>query len=251
MANIVALIPARSGSKGVLDKNIKLLEGRPLLAWTIAASLRADNIDRVIVSTDSQEYARIAKECGAEAPFLRPEEISADQSTDYEFIAHALDWLAANAKLPQFIVHMRPTTPLRKPDLVAMAIESFIATPQATALRSVHEMPESAYKTFELSNFLGSNSRKDEFKVLKQLGRQDTNIDSANIGRQQFPSTYQANGYVDVLSTEFIQKNRMLHGDRVLPFITPTVVEVDTMDDFNHLEFLSKNNPEFIHALFE
>ncbi|MDO9219316.1 MAG: acylneuraminate cytidylyltransferase family protein, partial [Lacisediminimonas sp.] len=96
MSSIVALIPARAGSKGVPHKNIKPLGGRPLIEWSIKACLKSRLIDRVIVSTDSPEYAELAIKLGAEAPFLRPAEISADRSTDYDFIVHALDWLAAN-----------------------------------------------------------------------------------------------------------------------------------------------------------
>ncbi|MBF0444318.1 MAG: acylneuraminate cytidylyltransferase family protein [Magnetococcales bacterium] len=255
MSKIVALIPARAGSKGVPDKNIRLLGGRPLLAWTIAACQKVPIIDRVIVSTDSPEYAKIAQDWGAEAPFLRPVDISDDNSSDYEFIEHALNWLASTGEYPEYFVHMRPTTPLRKPQLVAEAIEKFIGMIGVTALRSVHEMAESAYKTFEMypvdSFTPEAVSRGDNLIILKQLGSKGTAIDIANSARQQFPSTYQANGYVDVLSTEFIRKNGILHGDKVMPYITPTVAEVDTLDDFALLEFQCSHNPEFLQNLFE
>ena len=145
MSSTVALIPARSGSKGVLDKNIRPLGGWPLIAYSIRAGLLAENIDRVIVSTDSEHYADLAKKYGAEVPFLRPKSISEDASTDYEFVKHALDWFQMSGKeLPKFIVHLRPTTPLRKPSVVADAVEALRRENEATALRSVHEMSESA-----------------------------------------------------------------------------------------------------------
>ena len=240
MSGVVALIGARAGSKGVPHKNIKQLGGHSLLAWSIAACQRASSVDRVIVSTDSPEYAALAIDLGAEAPFLRPTEISVDRSTDQDFIVHALDWLAAENAEPDYIVHIRPTTPLRDPVLIDAAVHAFQASEQATALRSVHEMSESAYKTFELAD--GGQ--------LKRLGADNTNLDSANIARQQFPKTYQANGYVDVLSVAFIRSLGLMHGDRVMPFITPPVVEVDTLDDFDHLEFQITRMPGLLKKLF-
>jgi CMP-N,N'-diacetyllegionaminic acid synthase len=240
MVKVVALIPARAGSKGVPNKNVRLLGGHSLLAWSIAACLKSSTIDRVIVSTDSAEYAALATKLGAEAPFLRPEAISGDRSTDYDFIVHALDWLGAEEGEPDYLVHIRPTTPLRAPQLIDEAVKVFMGAPYATALRSVHEMPESAYKTFEMA--AGGQ--------LKRLGADNTALDSANNARQQFPSTYQANGYVDVLSTAFIRKAGLMHGDHVIPFVTSSVVEVDTEDDFAHLEFQLTRVPGILQKLF-
>jgi CMP-N,N'-diacetyllegionaminic acid synthase len=241
MSKVIALIPARSGSKGVPNKNTRLLGGHTLIAWSIMAVKKAKSIDRVIVSTDSEEYSQIAIQLGAEAPFLRPAEISGDQSTDYDFIAHALDWLAVNGGEPEYIVHIRPTTPFRDPTLIDEAISLFQKTKQATALRSAQEMSESAYKTFEIAP-------EGQFK---RVGAESTTLDAANNARQQFPSTYQANGYVDVLSTRFIRANGLIHGDWVLPFIIPTVVEVDTEDDFALLEYQLARTPNFYKQLFD
>ncbi|MCP9901484.1 acylneuraminate cytidylyltransferase family protein [Cyanobium sp. Cruz CV11-17] len=238
--NVVALIPARSGSKGVPHKNIKSLGGHPLIEWSIKGCLKSGLIDRVIVSTDSPEYADLAVNLGAEAPFLRPAEIADDLSTDYDFVLHALDWFASHGGEPEFLVHIRPTTPYRAPALIDEAIEAFRDEPRATALRSVHEMSESAYKTFELA----------PAGQLKRLGADSTALDAANNARQQFPATYQANGYVDVLSSRFVRSHGLIHGDWVMPFITPAVVEVDTEDDFAHLEFLLARNPRIAHQLF-
>lgn len=240
MAKVVALIPARAGSKGVPNKNVRLLGGHSLLAWSIAACLKSAVISRVIVSTDAIEYAALAEKLGAEAPFLRPVSISGDRSTDYDFVVHALDWLASEGGEPDYLVHIRPTTPLRDPRFIDEAVNSFMASPNATALRSVHEMSESAYKTFELA----------AAGQLKRLGADNTDLDSANNARQQFPSTYQANGYVDVLSSKFIRQTGLLHGNHVMPLITPPVVEVDTIEDFAHLEFQLTQMPYFHQKLF-
>jgi CMP-N,N'-diacetyllegionaminic acid synthase len=241
MSQVIALIPARAGSKGVPNKNIRPLGGHPLIEWSIRACLKSTLIDRVIVSTDSPEYAQTCIRLGAEAPFLRPAEISGDRSTDYDFVVHALDWLGANGGEPDYIVHIRPTTPFRDPALIDDAIRLFQTSRRATALRSVHEMSESAYKTFEVA----------AEGQLKRVGSDSTALDAANNARQQFPATYQANGYVDVLSTCFIRANGLIHGDWVVPFITPSVVEVDTEDDFAHLEYQLARAPGIAAQLFD
>ena len=241
MTSIVAIIPARSGSKGVQHKNIKLLGEHPLIEWSISASRAANSINRIIVSTDSQEYANLSREMGAEVPFLRPVEIAGDRSTDYDFIKHALDWFAQNGGEPEYIVHIRPTTPFRDPALIDQAVSDFVNNPQATALRSVHPMSESAYKTFEIT----------PSRQLKQVASNSTELDAANNARQQFPATYTGNGYVDVLATAFIRKTRLLHGNHVLPFITPVVNEVDTEDDFSLLEMELEKHPEFATRIFK
>lgn len=240
MPSAFALIPARSGSKGVRHKNVKLLGDHPLIEWSIAACKAATLINRIIVSTDSEEYAQISRGMGAEVPFLRPAEISGDRSTDYDFIKHALDWFSQNGGEPEYIVHIRPTTPYRDPTLIDQAVVALINQPQATALRSVHPMSESAYKTFEIAP--GGQ--------LKRVASESTELDTANNARQEFPVTYIANGYVDVLSTAFIREKNLIHGNHVLPFITPVVNEVDTEEDFSMLEMELQNHPEFSTRLF-
>ncbi len=241
MPTIFALIPARAGSKGVPHKNIRKLGEHPLIEWSIAACNKATSISRTIVSTDSMEYAQISKAMGAEVPFLRPTEFSGDRSTDYDFIKHALDWFAVNDYEPDYIVHIRPTTPYRASKIIDCAVETFISNPNATSLRSVHPMSESAYKTFEISP--GGQ--------LKLIASDSTALDTANNARQDFPLTYVANGYVDVLSTRFIRKAQLIHGNHVIPFITPVVREVDTEDDFAYLELELNKNPEFATRIFK
>lgn len=240
MSCTIALIGARSGSKGVPDKNVRILGGRPLLAWSVAAASRATVVDRVIVSTDSTEYAEIADAHGAEVPFLRPPRLATDESLDIEFILHAMNWLADEGEEPSIIVHIRPTTPFRSPKVIDAAVAQFVGDDSATALRSVHEMSTTAHKSMELT----------DNGVLRQLGAEGTDLDRANNPRQDFPTTYLANGYVDVLSTQFIRATGLLHGDRVLPFITPLALEVDTADDFDLLEYHLARHPKLADQLF-
>jgi N-acylneuraminate cytidylyltransferase len=227
LPKILAIIPARSGSKGVPDKNIQPLGGFPLIQWSIEACKKSTMINQVIVSTDSLEYKSLCEGMGADVPFLRPAEISQDSSTDIEFVIHALDWLKDNNSEPDFIVHMRPTTPLRFPKIVDDAIQKFIDAPSFTALRSIHEMSESAYKNFEVS--------EDGSLVTAFSHKRD--LDHSNLGRQLFPKTFVPNGYVDVLRASFIRDYNLLHGNRVMPYFTEPVSEIDSEADFDFLRY--------------
>jgi len=234
---IIGLIPARSGSKGVPRKNIKLLAGYPLMAYSIIASRLASKIDRTIVSTDSQEFAEIALSYGAEAPFHRPEEISRDTSVDIEYIRHALEWLRTNeGNQPEYIVQLSPPTPLRDPVLIDAAIDKIIRNKDATSLRSAYETRESPYKLFEI---------KDGFYA--GMFPDDPRPEYYNLPRQAFPPVYHPNGYVDIIKTQTVMNSGSLHGPRILPFITPDVGELDRPEDFDFIEYVlsRQENPVY------
>lgn len=221
---ILAIIPARSGSKGVPNKNIAMLGGYPLMAWSIMACRKSALIDKIVVSTDSKKYARIARIYGADV-IMRPAEISGDDSTDYEFVQHAL-----SIESPHLIAHIRPTTPFRDPAVIDEALSTF--NTRNTSLRSVHEMAESAYKALWL----------DDCGRLQGI---DCAPDDANNPRQHFKKTYSGNGYIDVLLPSYIRNANMLYGDRVQAFITPLVTELDTEEDFQYLEWQLMRHPEY------
>jgi len=239
MNKVFAIIPARSGSKGVKDKNIKSLHGHSLLEWSINAAKRSRLIDRVFISTDSLEYARIGREHGAEVPFLRPDAISGDTASDVDFIIHAIEEFHKMGLEPDYLVYIRPTTPIRDPDVIDSAISLFKNNKQFNSLRSAHKMSESSYKTLEIRN--------GHLTPLALFG--DAKTDS-NAPRQSFPDTYQANGYVDVLDTKFIMENQEIHGKKILPFITDTAYEVDSIEDFDYLEYQALNSQQIIKKLF-
>ena len=193
------------------------------------------------MSTDSEDYAAIAKECGAEVPFLRPPDISTDSSTDYEFVKHALDWFQAEeGAVPEYMVHLRPSTPLRDPAVVAAAVEAFRKDTEATALRSVHEMSESAYKCFCI-----------ESGRLVGLTDGSSHLEKANDPRQSFSVTYHGNGYVDVLRSEFILKCGKIHGDRVMAYVTDVAHEVDTETDFDYITYQIARDKTLVDRLFQ
>lgn len=240
-SKVVALIPARSGSKGIANKNIHLLSGQPVFAYSIKAALKSSLIDRVIVSTDSQKYADIALSYGAEVPFLRPKEISEDAATDLQFFNHAIDWFRnSEGHIPEYFIHLRPTTPLRFPHIIDKAIKHFIESgSEYTALRSCHPMSESSYKTFEIEN-----------QKLKGLCNYGFDIEGLNLGRQTYPRTYDCNGYVDIIRSELIQKKDKLHGDSVMAYVTEKAYEIDEPSDLDLIEYIITKYPKYIERLF-
>ena len=235
---VYAIIPARSGSKGVPNKNIIQLGGHPLIAYSIVVAKKCQSIDRVIVSTDSEEYAEIARQYGAETPFIRPKLISGDTATDIEFFKHCVDWLnKTEGFCPEYLVHLRPTTPLRESKIIDTAVSEFIES-EYTALRSAHKMSDTSYKTFEVEN--------NKFKMICNKG---FDIESTTLPRQAFPVTYNPNGYVDIVRSSQIEKE-ILHGNCVRSFITETSYEIDELDDLHYLQYIVKKNPDFTKALF-
>jgi CMP-N,N'-diacetyllegionaminic acid synthase len=229
---IYAIVPARSGSKGVEGKNVRLLAGFPLIAYSIAVGLMCDHVDRVVVSTDSESIAELARSYGAETPFLRPADFSGDLSPDRDFVLHALNWFGAHEHvIPDYLVHLRPTTPLRDPILVDEAISTMLRSPRATSLRSGHEASESPFKWF----------MQDDEGYFRPIGSSDAS--HSNLPRQLFQKVYVPDGYVDVLKSSFVLQAEDIHGDRMIGYVSPMCCEVDTTEDFNYLEFMLSRSP--------
>lgn len=222
---VYAIIPARSGSKGVKNKNIRTLAGHPLIAYSIAAAKLTPGIRRVIVSTDSEEYAQIARDYGADVPFLRPKEISGSSATDLEFMLHAISWLDEHEGiLPEFWVHLRPTTPLREIAVIQDAIDRMMADDTADSLRSAHQGDLCPFKWFW-------RSEDGYYQTFNGI-----TLDEANGPRQHFPQVFIPNGYVDILRTSYIVKYRLVHGRKMIAFETCKIVDVDRAEDFEELE---------------
>jgi len=226
---MIALIPARAGSKGIKDKNISLVNGYPLIAFSIKVALACELIDKVVVSTDSNEISNIALSYGAEVPFLRPIELSNDLSVDIEYVKHFLDWCYLNNINLEHLVLLRPTTPLRCTELIEAAIYSIVNNSKATSLRSVHELTEPPQKMLRINNgFLDGFFQEDERK------------EYFNLPRQSFQPAYQPNGYIDIVKPSCIVDS--LFGDYCLPFITDTVVEIDTTENLEYLRYITKRD---------
>ena len=225
---ILCLIPARSGSKGLKDKNIRDFKGKPLLAHSIYQAKNCDYVEnmRIIVTTDSQKYADIAKEHGAEAPFIRPSEISQDLSTDLEFMKHSVNWLKENEDYePDVILQLRPTQPLRKIDDINKTLGLFIENyNEFDSLRTVIEFEKSPYKMYRIQD-----------NVLEPLFNSVDNITNEpyNQCRQNLPTTYLHNGYIDILKTSLLQNDRII-GEKILPYIMnkSDTIDIDTEEDW-------------------
>lgn len=229
---VVAIIPARAGSKGVKNKNIRCLQGYPMIAYSIAACKMSQGVDRILVSTDSEEYAEIARYYGAETPFLRPAELAGDQSTDIEFMEHAIQWLNDNeGSVPEYFLHMRPTYPLRQIAVIEEAIRRMKEDDTATSLRSAHLASNTPYKWF--------NMREDGYykSILDNL-----TLDEANNPRQAFQDVYIPDGYVDLLRTSFIVNHDLMHGDRMIGYVVPGGIDIDALKDLEYLEYYIAGN---------
>lgn len=226
--NILALIPARSGSKSIPDKNIRLLLGKPLIAYSIEHALKSRYINRVILSTDSEEYAVIGRKYGAETPFLRPPEISGDRSLDIEFFIHALDWLKEHENYePDFCVHLRPTHPLRNISDTERMIGMLIKDPDADSIRSlVRNKSIIPYKMWLMNE-------ANEITPLLQI---EGVKEPYNSPRQTLPVTYFQNASVDVIRTESIVNKRSLSGDKILGYIMEEDCDIDYEEDFIKVE---------------
>ena len=154
MTHILALIPARSGSKGIPRKNIRSFAGYPLIAWSIAAGLQAHTVNRVIVSTDDAEIASVAREYGAEAPFLRPPELAQDRTTDLPVFEHALKWLEEiEGYKPDIVIQLRPTSPIRPKDCVDSAVKILMQNGDADCVRGVVTAGQNPYKMWRFNGY--------------------------------------------------------------------------------------------------
>lgn len=227
-SEILALIPARGGSKSVPRKNIISLLGKPMIAWSIGHALEARHITRVIVSTDDAEIAEIARAYGAEVPFLRPTEISGDFASDFEFHKHALDWLDCNeGYVPSMVVNLRPTPPARSPELIDKAIELFMDHPEMDSLRSVQLAHESPYKMWTID----ADGRLSVVATLKGI------VEPYNQPRQKLPLVYWQNGYIDITRPRVIHNQNSTTGRHILPFIMEQpVADVDYPDEIGAAE---------------
>ena len=225
--NILAIIPARSGSKGVPKKNIKLLNGMPLIGYSINSAKESKFINKIIVSTDSPKIKTIAETFDIKVPFLRPKEFATDKSLDIDFIQHALEWLHVNENyIPDLIVLLRPTTPIRETIVIDDAIEKMINDAQSTSLRSAHKSSESPFKWFKIiDNYY-------------QPIHTDFTLEDTNKPRQSFSEIFIPNGYIDIIRPQIVNLYHDVYGNKIRSFITSVTPEIDTLEEFDYLEYV-------------
>lgn len=231
MYKILCIIPARSGSKGLPGKNIKLFKNQPLFTWSIKQAKESKYVKqmKIIVSTDSNEYLNIAKAYGSETPFIRPKTISGDLSTDYEFIKHTVDWLRDNKNYnPDIILQLRPTQPCRKVIDIDKCLDIFIDNyDKYDSLRSVVEFDKSPYKMYHINKH-----------QLIPLYKEINGINEPyNQCRQVLPKTYLHNGYIDIIKTSILNKET-ISGNNIYPYIMDKneTIDIDTEDDWEKAE---------------
>jgi CMP-N-acetylneuraminic acid synthetase len=221
---VVAIIPARGGSKGILKKNLQLVGGRPLIEHSISHALSCDLINTVVVSTDCPDIKYLAEKAGALCPFLRPAELAEDHVLDHPVFLHACISLGLNPE--DIIVHLRPTSPYRRDIWTRKAIEMIINDPYASSVRSVHEIYTHPYRTF---------FKKSDQDYLQPFVSEIKK--PYEVRRQDWPPAYFYNCVVDVARVKTIIESKSMTGNKIKPFIMneQDVYDIDTLDDLEML----------------
>jgi len=220
---VLAIIPARGGSKGVKGKNIKLLNGKPLIAYTIDVTKESKIFDKIIVSTDSVEIAEISKEYGAEIPFMRPNELATDNASTMDVIIYCLNWFNDKNEHFDYIILLQPTTPLRISEDIINAFELFLEK-NANAVVSVCETEHSPLWENTLSNDLSMTN----FLRFEVKGKR----------RQDLPKYYRLNGAIYIAKIDYILKYCDWFKEKCFAYIMPKErsVDIDTEMDFKIAE---------------
>lgn len=227
--NILAIIPARSGSKSVPHKNIRIIAEKPMLAYSIEHAQQSRYINRIILNTDSEQYAQVGKTYGAEIPFLRPEKYAGDYSTDYEVFYHCLNKLyQETGYLPDIVVHLRPTYPIRDVRDIDNMIEILMEQESADSIRSIAPAKEIAYKMW---------LKAENNRILPLM----SDIPEAyNKPRQELPQVYYQNACIDVIKTKTILEKHSMTGQIILGYEMDKNYDIDTEEELLRAEELLK-----------
>jgi len=229
---VLALIPARGGSKSIPHKNIINFAGYPLIAYSIAAGIAAETITRVIVSTDDEEIADISCRYGAETPFMRPDKHAQDGTPDLPVYQHALTWLADNEDYhPDIVVQLRPTSPFRRVWHIDQAVLRLVENPDADSVRTVCVPFQNPFKMWRI----------DTDGILQPLGTELGIVhEPYNQPRQALPEVYWQTGYVDAAWSDTMLLKNSMTGDSILPLIIDPSewVDIDSPDDWARAERL-------------
>jgi N-acylneuraminate cytidylyltransferase len=227
---VIAIIPARGESKAVPRKNIRTLLGKPLIAYSIQEAIKSKFIERIIVSTDDEEIAKIAEAYGAEVPFIRPSELGGDDITDLPVFQHALRWLSDNESYkPDIIAHLRPTAPLRTAKHIDSGIEMLIKS-DADAVRSVCLAPKHPYKMW----------RFEDHTLCPFLSESICGKEAYNMPRQQLPDAFIQNGSIDITRWNTVMAKNSMTGERILGMLMQEneSVNIDTEIDLMIAEII-------------
>lgn len=246
---VLAVVQARSGSKGLPGKNIRPLLGKPLMAWMIETARRCKRIDRLILSTDSPEYAQIGRSFGAEVPFLRPRELATDEATDLQVMTHALTWLRENERYePAIVVRLQPTNPTFPNELIDLGIEKLLAQEKADSVRPITLSPKHPFKMWRQAE---RGPWIEPFIPVEKSGFQEP----YNMGRNLLPPVWVQVGAMEAVRGPVVLRKRSMAGKKILglPVENPLwTVNIDTELDFLMAEaalskLLERTQPPLLH----
>ena len=222
---VLGIIPARGGSKGIPLKNLKKLEGKPLVKYTIDAAKKAKLLNRIIISTDNEKIAQIAKNSGIEVPFVRPKRISGSKSTQFQVIKHTLDFFKKKNYFPDIVVLLQPTSPFRTTKIIDDSIRELIKS-ETTCVVSVTPMKQHPYVSFLIKNGMLKPFKKD--------------FDSHGI-RQKRPIMYYPTGSVYTFKTKNLSQYNSIYGPKIKPIVEDEFsLDIDTKLDFFICEMILK-----------
>ena len=232
MVKVIAIIPARSGSKSIKNKNLQKINGKSLLCRSIEFALSIKNINRVIVSTDSLKYQKLSLEHGAECPFLRPKKFAQDRSYDIDAFLHCLKWLKKNENYhPDIIINLRPTYPFRKKTDFIFALKKIIFDTRIDSIKSVYRIPFPLDKTWLIN--------KKNF--LRNAIHQKNDIEYWNSPRQELKNYFVQNGNIDILRANLIYQKKM-SGQKIYPIIQDHFYDIDTWIDLKRVKKLKTSS---------
>jgi len=225
--NILAIIPAREGSKGIPHKNIQKLAGKPLIYYSINSAKISKCFNKIIVSTDDEKIAKISKVYGAEVPFLRPKNISKDSSSTIEVIKHTLEFLKKNQNyIPDIIIVLQPTSPLRTSNLIRNAIQ-ILKKSNSTSVISVSKIKKHPFSAFWLKS-----------RLLKPFKQNFTEYNR----RQKYPDLYFPTGSIYAFWNETIKKYNSMYGPKIKPILLDVEnIDIDDKFDLFLAEMIIKN----------
>ena len=232
MHKILAIIPARSGSKSVVDKNIRLINGKPMLAYSIEHAKQSRYINRIILSTDSVKYQEIGQKYGAETPFLRPSEYATDTALDIDVFYHALTYLKEKENyVPDIVVQLRPTYPIRNVQDIDNMIEIALSDSNIESVRSIAEAKEIPFKMWTMNDNGKLNS------ICKSIP------ECYNMPRQELPKAYYQNACIDVIRANVILEQKSMSGKNIFGYLMKNNFDIDTEEEFKIAEnyLLAKN----------
>lgn len=238
---VLAIIPARGGSKGIPKKNIRDFAGFPLISYAITAGLRSDYVTRVVVSTDDEEIAEVAEKWGANVPFMRPKELAEDHTTDFPVLTHCLDWLEKYEKyIPDIVVWLRPTSPIRPKWCVDSAVRMLLQHPEGDSVRGVVEAGQNPFKMWKIDDSSGQMQPLLDIPGVEE---------PYNAPRQMLPPVYWQTGHIDAIWLKTIKEKNSMTGEKLFPLVIPSkfTVDIDIPDDWPEAEkTLLKNLSEVV-----